>query len=79
MIKKFAVISKGLGMPMKGIEVSVLAEGEKLQVKRCRTNLLPYPFTQLKPWMEADNALNRNFVLIDYFYRKKKIMYSIRE
>jgi hypothetical protein len=40
---------------------------------------LPYPFTQLKPWMEADNALNRNFVLIDYFYRKKKIMYSIRE
>ncbi len=31
--KKLAELSKGLGLPMKGIEVSVLAEGELLQVR----------------------------------------------
>jgi pyridoxal 5'-phosphate synthase pdxS subunit len=31
--KKLAELSKGLGLPMKGIEVSALAEGEMLQVR----------------------------------------------
>jgi pyridoxal 5'-phosphate synthase pdxS subunit len=31
--KKLAEISKGLGIPMKGIEVSVLSESEMLQVR----------------------------------------------
>ncbi|MGB2782758.1 MAG: pyridoxal 5'-phosphate synthase lyase subunit PdxS, partial [Atribacterota bacterium] len=31
--KKLAEISKGLGIPMKGIEVSVLREEEMLQVR----------------------------------------------
>jgi len=31
--KKLAEISKGLGIPMKGIEVSVLSEAEMLQVR----------------------------------------------
>ncbi|MBE0517430.1 MAG: pyridoxal 5'-phosphate synthase lyase subunit PdxS, partial [Methanophagales archaeon] len=31
--KRLAEISKGLGLPMKGIEVSVLSEEELLQVR----------------------------------------------